>query len=144
MSMSKTKQNIWVQYGTPPRFKGSTRGQSTCGTHSMHGQSTSQIRNKSLFLGLHSRTIHKSNPEKLLVFKAPWTTIHKSNTYHAWTIHDSNPEHESGPWVGPWTGHVIPGPPTGLGKKRLGGPEGRTSENITLVLTNISPGQLKV
>ena len=34
------------------------------------GQSTSPIRNTSLFLRLHAGTIHESNPEHLVVFKA--------------------------------------------------------------------------
>ena len=35
------------------------------------GQSMSQIWNTSLFLKLHPGTINESNPEQLLVFKAP-------------------------------------------------------------------------
>ena len=35
------------------------------------GRSTSPIRNTSLFLRLHTGTIHESYPEHLLVFKAP-------------------------------------------------------------------------
>ena len=43
-----------------PCFQGSTRG-----------RSMSPIRKNSLFLRLHAGTIHDSNPEQLLVFKAP-------------------------------------------------------------------------
>ena len=47
--VSKTKQNIWIQFGTPPRFKAL----------------------RSLYLRLHAVTIHKSNPEHLFVFMVP-------------------------------------------------------------------------
>ena len=57
-------------------------------------------RNTSSFLGLHAGTIHESNLEHLLVFKAPCGTINECNRntslflrLHAGMIHESNPEH---------------------------------------------------
>ena len=77
----KSKQNIWVQFGTPE-------------------SNTS-----------HVWPIHESNPFELLVFKATqvesmsqvkksgeqvgstiWVHESGSNTSHTWSIHESNPE----------------------------------------------------
>ena len=58
-SRTEREDEPWVQSWTPPFF---------C---SLRGQSTSPIRNTSLFLRLHAGTINESNAEHLLVFKAP-------------------------------------------------------------------------
>ena len=47
-----------------------TRGLSMSSTGSIRGQSTSPIQSISLFLRLHAGTIHVSNLENFLVFKA--------------------------------------------------------------------------
>ena len=71
----KTKQNIWVQFGTPPRFQGSMQGDPE--------QNAGKIRESNpehllVFKALrgddqeqNAGMIHKSNPRHLLVFKAP-------------------------------------------------------------------------
>ena len=63
------------------------------------GQSTSSIRNTSSLFRLHARTIHESNPEHLLVFKA---------------LCGDDPQ--EGGWTNerPGTYHVMSGPMRGL------------------------------
>ena len=93
------------------------------------GCSMHPIQNTFLFLGLHKRTIHASNPENLLVFKALCGANQEQN---AGTIQVSNPEHllvlkapsganpGAGPMRGLETDNVISGPMRGFKTKPMG------------------------
>ena len=66
----------------------------------MRGQSMSPILNTSLFVRHHAGTIHKSNPEQILVFKTPHGTIHESNREHLLVFKAQRGDNR---WVQSWT-----------------------------------------
>ena len=66
----------------------------------MREQSTSPILNTSLFVRHHAGTLHKSNLEQILVFKAPHGTIHESNREHLLVF---KAQCGDNPWVQSWT-----------------------------------------
>ena len=77
----KSKQNIWVPFGTHLCFEGSTWGRS--GTE--HGDNQwVQFGTTPNFLRLQAETIHEVNPEHLFVLEAQ----HGDDP-----IHESNPKH---------------------------------------------------